>query len=66
MAKGRPPKNTSIKERAIHSISGLGCRRELMKSVYDDVSENQLSQSQIHVTAIWVLTVKCKKARLNR
>jgi hypothetical protein len=25
-----------------------------------------LSQSQIHVTAIWVLTVKCKKARLNR
>ncbi len=50
-AKHSLPENTTIKERATQSFSRWRCRRELLMSVMMMMSENQLSESQVHVMA---------------
>jgi hypothetical protein len=65
-AKGSPPeKNSIIKKELLTLTPSNHCRWEKLKLMMMVMSENQSSQSQVHVTAFWVLRVKCQKASLN-
>jgi hypothetical protein len=44
---------TDKKERTAYSNSGWCCRWEKMKTMMRMMSENQLSQSKVYVTAFW-------------
>jgi hypothetical protein len=61
-----PEKNTTDKKKELLTLASCDvCRWEMLKTMMMMMSENQLSQSQVHVTAFWGTEGEASKSQFK-